>query len=172
VRRKSLPAAIVLGFFACGAAKAAVTYDFFDASDPTILDLEFTVAAQLDSDPAQRQQDFISVGGAFASDYTGGQVRFLDVGQPTITFGGTTGFVGNFTFTGLGPNVVPGNGAFSGFGVLGVPRNSPLASLGSATISGVTGVPEPASWALLSLGFLGLAALGFRLKRDSSAPAR
>jgi hypothetical protein len=44
--RKWLPAAIILGGLACGPAKADVTYAFFDASDPTTVDLEFAVAGR------------------------------------------------------------------------------------------------------------------------------
>lgn len=163
MRSGSFPAAVVLGLLACGAAKADVTYMFFDASDPTTVDLEFTVAAQLS--PATQMETFISVGGAFASDFAGGGAAYLPHG-PRLGFSSSNGFSGGFIFTGLPPDAVPGNGSFSGSGSLGVPDEPAVASLGSAAISGVTTVPEPSTWALLSLGFLGLAALSLRSKRD------
>jgi hypothetical protein len=154
-------AAIVLGFLAGGPAKADVTYEFFDLSAP-FLDLEFTVAKQLS--PTATRETFLSVGGLYGSDFDGGTVEYLQ-GPPSyvpiLHWSSPSRDSGTFSFTGFPDgnpsNGVPGNGSFPGDGELDFPGlpPSPIAFLGSATISGV---PEPATWVLLALGFLGLAA--------------
>jgi hypothetical protein len=164
--QKWLAAAIVFGCAVWGpSAKADVTYMLLDASDPTMVDLEFTVASQLS--PAAGWQDFLSVSGYWGDNFPDGQVDYMlsSKGEPTLSLFSPAGFYGNFTFTGLPPNSVPGNGSFSGSGTIGGPRIPVLSTLGSAAISGVPAVPEPGTWVLLSLGFVGLAAAAMARRR-------
>jgi hypothetical protein len=160
------PAAIVFNCFVCGPAKADVTYTFFDESSPATVDLEFTVATQLTTN--LQTEDFLSVGGAYGPDFDGGKT-YLSV-NPINDFGGlvfeppssTSIIGGGFQFNVVGG---PGNGDFAGEGEIyaGIVT---LATLGSASVSGVapSAIPEPAAWVLLSFGFLGLATLRLRSK--------
>jgi hypothetical protein len=165
---KWLSAAIVLGCLACGSAKANVTYSFFDATDPATIDLEFTVASQLSH--AASFETFLSVGGAFGSDFGLGTALYTQPApsfQPVVTFfAADSMFFGNFVFTsfpfGNPSNGAPGDGGFSGQGSIGQLGGGTIASLGLATVSGV---PEPATWALFALSFVGLAAARLRSKR-------
>jgi hypothetical protein len=159
-----LAAALIFGLLACGPAKADVIYTFLD-SDPDLgVDLEFSVDAQLS--PANSPQAFDSLGGLYGPNFAGGQVRFNLTPARELQFVGAD-ISGVFIFFAG----VPGNGHFGGSGIIydrpdltGVP----LAGLGEMTVSGApvgASVPEPVIWALLSLGFLGLAALRVRSKR-------
>jgi hypothetical protein len=153
--QKWLPLAIALGLLACGPAKAAVTYMFYDLSDPTAVDLEFSVDAQLS--PANPHQRFDSLGGLFGPYFAGGQVQFNSTPVRELQFAGVHAS-GVFIFIAG----VPGNGLFGGSGSISIePNGDTVATLGEMAVSGVpvgASVPEPATWALLSLGFLGLAA--------------
>jgi hypothetical protein len=157
-----LSAAIMFGCLACGSAKADVTYTFFDAKDPTTVDLEFAVASQLSHTASL--ETLLSIGGAFGSDFAGGSALYLQRSPtflPIVTFfSGNSMFFGNFVFTsfpsGDPSNGAPGDGAFAGQGLIGALGGGQIASLGAATVSGV---PEPATWALLVLGLVAAARL-------------
>jgi hypothetical protein len=179
--RKWLAAAVALGLLTGESAKANVTYAIFDLDQESVLDLSFTVAKQLSL--TERSEKFLSVGGLFAVNFLGGNVIYHQDSpdyQPVLQIGsGGTNYVGDFTFTtfpsGDPSNGVPGDGSFLGRGDI-IAQFGPNASLGSAIISGISGmpvVPEPATWVLLALGFLGLAlAPGLRLwRRRPSATA-
>ncbi len=164
-----LAAAIILGGLGLGPAKADVTYVFVDLEDPGQTDLSFSVPVQLSA--ANPSENFTALGGAYKQgpfDHGQAEFQFLDSGNPEIFFSDPlNGGSGAFVFTSI--TTTPGNGgAFKGLGGLYINVTTPLADLGSAYVSGVPATPEPSTWALLCLGFSGLAALGLRKRRGES----
>ena len=166
--KKWLAAAIILGGLGLGPAKADVTYIFVNLEDPGQTDLSFSVPVQLSA--ANPSEKFTALGGAYKQgpfDHGQAGFQFLSSGNPEIFFSDPlNGGSGDFVFTST--TTTPGNGGFQGLGGLYINVTTPLSDLGSAYVSGVPATPEPSTWALLCLGFSGLAALGLRKRRGAS----
>jgi hypothetical protein len=178
--RKLLAALSLCAALAPTAGKADVAYTLYDGAT---LELSFTVASQLlTTGDGDISEPMLSVSGPQAGFFTGVKAGFVPSGppgyQPTMYFGSfAVGvyvhviFLSGYPF-GDPSNGTPGNGAYTTSGYI-APLGEPVyANIDSLTISGIpvgpSPVPEPATWALLSAGFAGLAAFG--LARRKSAP--
>jgi hypothetical protein len=178
--RKLLAALSLFAALAPTAGKADVTYTLYDGAT---MELSFTVASQLPTaGGGDISEPMLSIRGPQAGFFTGEKAGFAQSGppgyQPTMYFGSfKVGVYVHVIFSGYPfgdpSNGTPGNGAYTTSGNIAALGFGPVyANIDSATISGIpvgpSPVPEPATWALLSAGFAGLAAFG--LARRKPAP--
>jgi hypothetical protein len=178
--RNWLSAALVFGCLGWGPAKADVTYTFYDADNPSQIDLQFSVGAQLSGKNLEEGLIF-PLGGAFGPDFSGDGLDAVARYSPNpyhaeVTFddgqyGGRVFFFPEFT-----PGAPPGDGDFKVSGSIDLGQNV-LAQLGSATISGIPvgapAIPEPSTWLMLLLGAAGImAASGAVRRRHDEALSR
>jgi len=151
-------------------------YTFFDENNPTQVDLSFSVGTQLAT--SGQSEPLMTIGGLFASDFTGQSIRYLQGPpgfQPVLQSNGNpfiSAIFSSFPF-GNPSNGAPGDGTFpvssSILEFVGTDLID-LADQGSVTISGVpSNTPLPAALPLFASGLGGLGFIGWHRKRKAKA---